>query len=138
MSYLYLSAAAYFGRDNVGLPGFSAMFKHQSDEEREHALRLMEYQVRRGGRVVLGSLLPPNTEFDHEEKGDAQHAAEIALSLEKLNFGRLRELRSMADEADDADMAHFVEDYLLDEQSKDVKQAAVLVSQLQRAGKGLG
>ncbi|KAJ9523144.1 hypothetical protein QJQ45_023966 [Haematococcus lacustris] len=109
MSYLYLSAAAYFGRDNVGLPGFSAMFKHQSDEERELA-----------------------------EKGDAQHAAEVALSLEKLNFGRLRELRSMADEADDADMAHFVEDYLLDEQSKDVKQAAVLVSQLQRAGKGLG
>lgn len=31
-----------------------------------------------------------------------------------------------------------MEDYLLDEQSRDVKEAAVLVSQLQRAGKGLG
>jgi len=138
MSYLYLSAAAYFGRDNVGLPGFAAFFKHQSDEERTHALRLIEFQARRGGRVMLAALAPPQSDFEHDEKGDALHAAEIALSLEKLNFSRLRELHSMADEADDADFAHFVEDYLLDEQSRDVKEAAVLVSQLQRVGKGLG
>lgn len=71
-------------------------------------------------------------------KGDALHAAEISLSLEKLNFGRLRELHTLADEADDADMTHFLEDYLIDEQSRDVKESAVLVSQLMRAGKGLG
>ncbi|KAJ9522748.1 hypothetical protein QJQ45_019844 [Haematococcus lacustris] len=142
MSYLYLSAAAYFGRDNVGLPGFSAMFKHQSDEERENVrcqwlLPAAASSSATKAKVLSGCQAVPAVP-ELAEKGDAQHAAEIALSLEKLNFGRLRELRSMADEADDADMAHFVEDYLLDEQSKDVKQAAVLVSQLQRAGKGLG
>lgn len=138
MSYLYLSMSAYFARDSVGLPGFAAHFKHASDEEREHAVRLMEFQTRRGGKVVLASLLPPSTEFEHDSKGDALQAAEIALSLEKLNFGRLRELHTLADEADDADMTHFLEDYLIDEQSRDVKEAAVLVSQLMRAGKGLG
>lgn len=138
MSYLYLSASTYFARDNVGLPGFAAHFKEASDEERGHAFRLIEFQTRRGGRVVLGSLMPPQTEFEHPEKGDALQAAEIALSLEKLNFAKLRQLHSLADDADDADMSHFVEDYLIDEQSRDVKEAAVLVSQLQRAGKGLG
>lgn len=138
MSYFYLSASAYFARDNVGLPGFAAHYKYASDEERSHALRLIEFQTRRGGRVMLASLLPPASEFEHEEKGDALHAAEISLSLEKLNFAKLRELHSLGEDADDADMTHFVEDYLLDEQSRDVKEAAILVSQLQRAGKGLG
>ncbi len=42
----------------------------------------------------------------YTEKGDALHAAEIALSLEKLNFGKLRELHSLGEEADDADLTH--------------------------------
>lgn len=43
MSYVYLAAAAYFGRDNVGLPGFAAHFKHASDEEREvRGIRIMK------------------------------------------------------------------------------------------------
>jgi hypothetical protein len=37
----------------VGLPGFAAYFKHNSDEEREHATKLMVQQSRRGGRVQL-------------------------------------------------------------------------------------
>lgn len=40
-------------RDDVGLPGFAAYFKHNSDEEREHATKLMVQQSRRGGRVQL-------------------------------------------------------------------------------------
>lgn len=43
----------YISRDNVGLPGFAAYFKSQSDEEREHANKLMRHQNRRGGRVKL-------------------------------------------------------------------------------------
>jgi ferritin heavy chain len=51
--YVYHSLAAYFDRDDVGLPGFAAYFKHNSDEEREHANKLMVQQNRRGGRVKL-------------------------------------------------------------------------------------
>jgi ferritin heavy chain len=40
-------------RDDVGLPGFAAYFKQNSDEEREHATKLMVQQSRRGGRVQL-------------------------------------------------------------------------------------
>ncbi|PNH12886.1 Ferritin-1, chloroplastic [Tetrabaena socialis] len=72
------------------------------------------------------------------EKGDALHATELALSLEKLNFAKLREVHSLATGVEDADATHFLEDHLLHEQSKDVKEAAVLVAQVRRAGRGHG
>lgn len=37
----------------MALPGFHKFFKHSSDEEREHAEKLMKYQNKRGGRIVL-------------------------------------------------------------------------------------
>ncbi|KAG2438987.1 hypothetical protein HYH02_010778 [Chlamydomonas schloesseri] len=117
MSYVYTSMYNFFARDDVGLPGFAAYFRYNSGEEREHAHLLMNYQA---------------------EKGDALHATELALSLEKLNFGKLRDLHSVAQTVGDADATHFIEDYLLHEQSKDVKEAAVLVSQVRRAGRGHG
>ncbi|GFH17307.1 ferritin [Haematococcus lacustris] len=45
ISYVYHSLYAYFDRDNVGLPGFAKYFKAASDEEREHAELLMQYQL---------------------------------------------------------------------------------------------
>mgnify|MGYP002153740479 CR=1 FL=1 len=43
----------YFDRDDIALKGFSKFFKASSDEEREHAEKLMKYQNTRGGRIVL-------------------------------------------------------------------------------------
>ncbi len=45
MSYVYTAMYSYFLRDDVGLPGFAAYFRHNSDDERTHAHRLLEYQV---------------------------------------------------------------------------------------------
>jgi ferritin heavy chain len=45
--------AFYFERDDVALPGFAKFFKKSSDEEREHAEKLMNFQNKRGGRIVL-------------------------------------------------------------------------------------
>ncbi|TXG68612.1 hypothetical protein EZV62_003547 [Acer yangbiense] len=44
-SYLYHALFAYFDRDNVALKGLAKFFKESSEEEREHAEKLMEYQV---------------------------------------------------------------------------------------------
>lgn len=138
VSYVYHSLYAYFDRDNVGLPGLAKFFKAASEEEREHAEQLMEYQNVRGGRVRLASMLQPETEFNHDEKGDALYAMELALSLEKLNFQKLRELHDIAAAADDAQMCDFIEGTLLAPQVQSVKQVAEYVSQLRRVGKGLG
>jgi ferritin len=38
------------------LPGFAKFFKHNSDEEREHAEKFMKFQNKRGGSVVLQNI----------------------------------------------------------------------------------
>ena len=55
-SYVYMSMAYYFDRDDVAFDGFHKFFNKQSDEEREHAQKLMHYQNMRGGRVLLGDI----------------------------------------------------------------------------------
>ncbi|XP_007544794.2 ferritin, middle subunit-like [Poecilia formosa] len=52
-SYTYTSMAHYFCRDDVALPGFSHFFKENSEEEREHADKLLSFQNKRGGRIFL-------------------------------------------------------------------------------------
>lgn len=51
-----------------------------------------------------------------EDKGDALYAMELALSLEKLNFEKLRALHAVGDAAGDAQFCDFVEGALLNDQ----------------------
>nr|3VNX_A Chain A, ferritin [Ulva pertusa] len=138
ISYVYHALHSYFARDNVGLPGFAKFFKEASDEEREHAHMLMDYQTKRGGRVELKPLAAPEMEFANDDKGEALYAMELALSLEKLNFQKLQALQAIADKHKDAALCDFVEGGLLSEQVDAVKEHAVYVSQLRRVGKGVG
>ncbi|CAL5229455.1 g12781 [Coccomyxa viridis] len=138
ISYIYHSMFAYFDRDNVGLPGFARYFMEASHDERHHAELLMRQQTLRGGRVKLQTIMVPETEYTHKEKGEALYAMELALSLEKLNFTKLRELWKIANEAEDGQLTDFIEGQLLHQQAIDIKQAAIYVSELRRVGKGLG
>merc|ERR1712037_644406 len=52
-SYVYLSMSSWFNRDDQALHGFAGHFKTVSGEERAHGMKLMEYQTKRGGRVVF-------------------------------------------------------------------------------------
>ncbi|KAK4856025.1 hypothetical protein QYF36_013348 [Acer negundo] len=45
VSYVYHALFANFDRDKVALKGLARFFKETSLEEREHAEKLMEYQV---------------------------------------------------------------------------------------------
>lgn len=137
-SYAYHSLFAYFDRDNVALKGFAKFFKESSDEEREHAEKLMEYQNKRGGRVRLQSIVTPLTEFDHAEKGDALYAMELALALEKLVNEKLHNLHSVATRCNDPQLTDFVESEFLQEQVEAIKKISEYVSQLRRVGKGHG
>ncbi|KAK2414759.1 ferritin-3, chloroplastic [Trifolium repens] len=138
VSYVYHSMFAYFDRDNVALKGFAKFFKESSEEEREHAEKLMKYQNIRGGRVVLHPIKNVPSEFEHVEKGDALHAMELALSLEKLTNEKLLNVHSVADRNNDPEMTHFIEGEFLAEQVESIKKISEYVSQLRRVGKGHG
>lgn len=138
VSYVYHSMYAYFDRDNVALKGLAKFFKESSEEEREHAEKLMEYQNKRGGKVKLQSILMPLSDYDHVEKGDALYAMELALSLEKLNNEKLLNLHSVAEGNHDVQLTDFVESEFLAEQVEAIKKISEYVAQLRRVGKGHG
>jgi len=58
--YSYLSMAAYF--ESHHMSGFASWYKVQSNEEFKHAMKLYEYIISRGEKVVLTSIETPQTE----------------------------------------------------------------------------
>ncbi|KAE8099126.1 hypothetical protein FH972_017131 [Carpinus fangiana] len=138
VSYVYHAMFAYFDRDNIALKGLAKFFKESSEEEREHAEKLMKYQNIRGGKVTLHSIIMPPSEFEHAEKGDALYAMELALSLEKLTNDKLLSLHSVADRNNDPQMTEFIESEFLTEQVEAIKKISEYVAQLRMVGKGHG
>lgn len=84
--------------------------------------------------MELQSIMPPQVDYDHPEKGDALYAFELSLSLEKLNNDRLIALHRVAGEADDANMQDFIEGELLADQVNSIEEVSRLVGQLRRVG----
>merc|ERR1711933_707818 len=82
-SHAYLAMASYFDRADVALPGFKQWAEKQSEEEREHAEKFIEYLNLRGGRYVpLPIPQPEKAEF-----GSAIDAMGYALKME-VNVNR--------------------------------------------------
>nr|AGT99284.1 ferritin [Ruditapes philippinarum] len=133
-SYCYMSMAYYFDRDDVALKGFSKFFKESSDEEREHAEKLMKYQNKRGGRVVLQAITKP----ERDEWGTGLEAMEAALALEKSVNQALLDLHKVADSHGDAQMCDFLESEYLEEQVNAIKELSDRITNLKRVGSGHG
>jgi len=134
-SYVYQSMACYYARDDVALKGMAKFTQEQSDEERGHAQKLMKYQASRGGRVVLQSINPPETQ---EWAGVLKGLTE-ALELEKKVNQALLNLHKLASDHNDAHLCDFLEGNYLNEQVDSIKDLADMITRLKRAGTtGLG
>ncbi|MCI3311106.1 ferritin [Escherichia coli] len=133
-SYCYQSMAYYFDRDDVALHGFAKFFRKQSEEEREHAEKLMKFQNKRGGRIVLQDIKKP----DRDEWGTGLDAMQVALTLEKSVNQALLDLHEVAANHKDAQMTDFLEGEFLQEQVNSIKEIGDHVTNLKRVGSGLG
>jgi len=133
-SYVYHSMGFYFDRDDVALPGFSKYFKKASEEEREHAEKLMKFQNKRGGRIVLQNISKP----ERDEWGTGLDAMQAALALEKNVNQALLDLHKIADSHGDAQMCDFIENEFLSEQVDAIKELSDHVTNLKRVGPGMG
>jgi len=133
-SHAYLTMAAYFDRADVALPGFKKWAMEQSEEEREHATKFIEYLNLRGGEYVPVDIAAPDT----ITWSSALDAMKTALRMEMEVNRALLNLHAAADEAKDPQMCDFVESTFLTEQVESIKKVATLVRQLIRAGPGLG
>ncbi|XP_074872065.1 ferritin light chain [Carettochelys insculpta] len=136
-SYSYLSLGYFFGRDDVALAHFAEFFRHLSSEKREQAERLLGFQNRRGGRILLQDIGKPA----QDEWGNGAAAMDFALKLEKTVNQALLDLHRVATQHQDPHMCDFLETHYLDEEVKLIKKLGDHVTNLRRVGapeSGLG
>jgi ferritin heavy chain len=130
----YDAMAAYFGRDDVALPGLSRFFTSRTHEESAHAQKLIDYLNMRGGRVVLTNIPQPNTEWK-----SAQNAIEASLQLEKDVNKSLLNMTALAEDQGDFQLDNYLKFGFLSEQVKSIEQLSKMLTQLNRVGgDGLG
>lgn len=133
-SYVYQSMAFYFDRDDLAFTGFYKFFKHNSDEEREHAEKFMRYQTKRGGRVLLKDIQRPQK----DEWGTPLQALQAALDLEKNVNQSLLSLHALAATHNDSNFSDFLETEFLKEQVDAINELGHMITKIQRVGTGLG
>lgn len=122
-SYLYLSMAAYFEEEN--LPGFAKWMRVQEGEERGHAMKLFDFLVERGGRVLLKAIEAPETNWKTSLdlfKQVATHEAGVTASIHALYELAMKEKDYPA---------QVMLQWFITEQVEEEKSAAEIVRQLE-------
>lgn len=113
-SYLYLSMSAYCESRNF--PGCASWLRRQSEEELVHAMKLFDYMVDRGARVVLESIDQPPSEF-----GTLLEVFEEVLEHEREVTGMINSLYDLAvsqnDHATAVSLHWFIEEQVEEEKS---------------------
>ncbi len=125
-SQYYLSMSAHFER--TGYPGFARWMRVQSDEEREHALRIFDFVNDREGRVVLDRIDAPPSEF-----GTPLEAFQAALAHERKVTALIGQLYRLAVEEADYPTQVMLQ-WFVNEQVQEEKVASDIVDRLRLAG----
>lgn len=106
-AYLYLSMSAYFAAD--GKSGFANWFRIQFKEEQDHAMKLLNYVVDRGGKVELKPISQVSLSWDsplaafedtlkHEQQVTAMINDLVSLAKEEKDYATESMLKWFIDE----------------------------------------
>ncbi|KAM7045481.1 ferritin heavy chain-like [Molossus nigricans] len=129
-SYVYLSMAFYFDRDDVALRYFSQYFLQQSNKESENAEKLMWVQNQRGGLIRLFNIRRP----EHENWESGLRAMEYALHLTKQMNENLLNLYHLGTEKKDAHVCNFLKRHYLHEKVQFIKELGDHITNLRKMG----
>ncbi len=129
-AYTYLGYSAWFAERN--LPGFAHWMMIQRSEELVHAMKLFQFVIDRGGRVVLQDVQKPVVEF-----AGTKDVFAATLRTEEGTTARVNALYHMAsDEKDFATMSHL--QWYIDEQVEEEKTVSEVLAKLEMAGESKG
>jgi len=106
-AYLYLSMSVNFAA--TGKPGFANWMNIQFKEEQDHALKILNYMISRGGRPVLTPIAEVKSEWEtpleafedtlcHEEKVTSMINDLYALATEEKDYATQSMLKWFIDE----------------------------------------
>ncbi|MBN2332278.1 MAG: ferritin [Deltaproteobacteria bacterium] len=130
-AYLYLSMSARFSELNFA--GFAQWMKVQAAEEMTHAMKLYDFVIERGGRVILTKIDGPETSWE-----SPLAAFEAVYKHEQYVTGRIHDLVDIAIEEKDHASNIFLQ-WFVTEQVEEEASADEIVQQLKLVGdKGNG
>ena len=125
-SYLYLSMSAYLDASN--LPGLAKWMRGQAGEEANHAMKIFDHLLDRGGKVELQPIGGPQSDFASPREVFDQahrHEQEVTASINQL-YGLA------VDERDFASRVFL--DWFVQEQVEEEKTSGLLAEQLRMVG----
>ncbi len=125
-SFQYVQIAAYF--EGEALDALAKLFYKQSDEERDHAMKLAHYVVETGGQLAIPAVEAPKVTFS-----SAEEAIQAALNWELDVTRQINNLMDIAVSEKDYLAREFL-DWFVVEQLEEVTGMEKLLRIAQRAG----
>ncbi|MDX1644280.1 MAG: ferritin [Thermoanaerobaculia bacterium] len=125
-SMQYIAIATYF--DGQTLPELARFFYRQADEERDHAMRFVQFLLDVDAPVRIPEIPAPKNEFD-----SAEEAVGLSLEWEKTVTQQIYDLVELAEGDANLIAVRFL-DWFVNEQLEEVSTMSDLLSLVRRAG----
>jgi len=118
-AYFYLGMSAYAA--SSGLPGFANWFYKQWNEELFHAKKLLDYIIKREGKVTLKPIEEPPQDFVSGED-----LFEKTLNHEKKVTGLINNLVELAKSEKDEETNGFLQWFVKEQMEEEATPAGIL------------
>lgn len=118
-AYLYLDISNYY--KDEGLDGFSNWYQIQAQEERDHAMLILQYMQNNNEKIVLEAIAKPDTKFS-----DLIGPAKAALAHEQYVTNSIHAIYEEAYNVKDFRTMQFL-DWFVKEQNEEEKNTEDII-----------
>ena len=125
-AYLYLDFSVY--DEEVGLDGFANWYMIQAQEERDHAVLMLQYLQNNGEKVTLEAIAKPDKELK-----DKLQVLELGLEHERYVTSLIHTIYEAAYSAKDFRTMQFL-DWFVKEQGEEEKTAEDMIKKMRLFG----
>ena len=125
-AYLYLDFSIFY--EDAGLDGFANWYKIQAQEERDHAMLMMQYLQNNGEKVTLEAIAKPDKVLD-----DKLHVLELGLEHEQYVTSLIHTIYDAAYSVRDFRTMQFL-DWFVKEQGEEEKNAEDMIKKMKLFG----
>ena len=125
----YVAIAAWF--DGESLKGLAKLFYKQAEEEREHAMKFVEFILDAGGKVEIPAIPGVQNAF-----ASAEAAAQLALDAEERTTGQINDLMTLSIAEKNYAAQNFLQ-WFVNEQVEEIATASTNLDVIKKAGPSL-
>ena len=125
-AYLYLDFSIYY--EAIGLDGFANWYKIQAQEERDHAMLMLQYLQNNGEKVMLETVAKPDKDLQ-----DKLEVLKLGLEHERYVTSLIHAIYDAAYSVKDFRTMQFL-DWFVKEQGEEEKNAEDMIKKMELFG----